>query len=112
MLKRRRKLSKDLQIRKKLLPLQKISGISAKQSSELVVLLSICIFFAEDKRHLGIIAQASLASSALDLHYLCTVYKKIGSAHRDSDTRVRQNFLWRAVSPRRFATQCVTINNS
>ena len=71
MLKRRRKLSKDLQIRKKLLPLHKISGISAKQSSELVVLLSICIFFAEDKRHLGIIAQASLASPALDLHFLC-----------------------------------------
>ena len=51
--------------------MHKISGISAKQSSELVVLLSICIFFAEDKRHLGIIAQASLASSALDLHFLC-----------------------------------------
>ena len=38
--------------------------------------------------------------------------KKNGSAHRDSDTRVRQIFLWRAVSLRRFATQCVTINNS
>ena len=88
MLKRRRKLSKDLQIRKKITT------------------------FAEDKRHLGIIAQASLASSALDLHFLCIVCKKNGSAHRDSDTRVRQNFLWRAVSLRRFATQCVTINNS
>lgn len=86
MLKRRRKLSKDLQIRKKLLPLHKISGISAKQSSELVVLRSICIIFANVNEN--------------------------GSAHRDSDTRVRQNFLWRAVSLRRFATQCVTINNS
>ena len=72
MLKRKRKLSKDLQIRKKLLPLQKISGISAKLLKQAwQVLLSICIFFAEDKRHLGIIAQASLASSALDLHFLC-----------------------------------------
>ena len=52
MLKRRRKLSKDLQIRKKLLPLQKISGISAKLLKQAwQVLLSICIFFAEDKRH-------------------------------------------------------------
>ena len=49
MLKRRRKLSKDLQIRKKITT------------------------FAEEKLHLGIIAQASLASFALDLHYLCTV---------------------------------------
>ena len=47
MLKRRRKLSKDLQIRKKITT------------------------FAEEKLHLGIIAQASLASSALDLHFLC-----------------------------------------
>ena len=31
----------------------------------------ICIIFAEDKLHLGRIVQASLASSALDLHYLC-----------------------------------------
>ena len=87
MLKRRRKLSKDLQIRKKITT------------------------FAEEKLHLGIIAQASLASFALDLHFLCIVNEN-GSAHRDSDTRVRQNFLWRAVSLRRFATQCVTINNS
>ena len=87
MLKGRRKLSKDLQNREK------------------------CCTFAEDKRHLGIIAQASLASSALDLHFLCNVNEN-GSAHRDSDTRVRQNFLWRAASLRRFATQCVTINNS
>ena len=36
--------------KKKLLPLQKISGISAKQSSELVVLRSICIIFALCKR--------------------------------------------------------------
>ena len=47
MLKRRRKLSKDLQIRKKITT------------------------FAEEKLHLGIIAQASLASPALDLHFLC-----------------------------------------
>ena len=45
MLKRRRKLSKDLQIRKKITT------------------------FAEEKLHLGIIAQASLASFALDLHF-------------------------------------------
>ena len=32
--------------------------------------------FAEDKRHLGIIAQASLASSALDLHFLCIVLRR------------------------------------
>ena len=44
-------------------------------------------------------------------YYLCNVNEN-GSAHRDSDTRVRQNFLWRAVSLRRFATQCVTINIS
>ena len=62
MLKRRRKLSKDLQIRKKITTFAYVN--------------------------------------------------ENGSAHRDSDTRVRQNFLWRAVSLRRFATQCVTINNS
>ena len=49
MLKRRRKLSKDLQIRKKITT------------------------FAEEKLHLGIIAQASLTSSALDLHLLCAL---------------------------------------
>ena len=52
MLKRRRKLSKDLQIRKKITT------------------------FAEEKLHLGIIAQASLASSALDLHFLCIVLRR------------------------------------
>ena len=62
MLKRRRKLSKDLQIRKKITTFANVN--------------------------------------------------ENGSAHRDSDTRVRENFLWRAVSLRRFATQCVTINNS
>ena len=62
MLKRRRKLSKDLQIRKKITTFANVN--------------------------------------------------ENGSAHRDSDTRVRQIFLWRAVSLRRFATQCVTINNS
>ena len=50
MLKKRRKLSKDLQNRENVVPLQKISGISAKQSSELVVLRSICIIFALCKR--------------------------------------------------------------
>ena len=86
MLKRRRKLSKNLQIRKKITT------------------------FAEDKRHLGKTIKRACCV-ALDLHYLCIVNEN-GSAHRDSDTRVRQNFLWRAVSLRRFATQCVTINNS
>ena len=52
MLKRRRKLSKDLQIRKKLLPLQKKGCISAKLLKQAwQVLLSICIFFAKEKRH-------------------------------------------------------------
>lgn len=34
--------------------LHKISGISAKHSSKLDALHSICIIFAEDKRHLSI----------------------------------------------------------
>ena len=92
MLKRRRKLSKDLQIRKKITT------------------------FAEDKRHLGKTIKRACCV-ALDLHYLCIRkaasrhncssklgkfcsrfafslhrVKKNGSAHRDSDTRVRQIF--------------------
>ena len=55
----------------------KIKGERRKFSPFFFVPSIFICNFAESKRYLGIIAQASLASSALDLHLLCSGYIRI-----------------------------------
>ena len=48
-------------------------GIAIQTS--LMSLLSICVIFVEDKRHLGIEHSNKFGVSALDLRYLCRRYR-------------------------------------